>query len=107
MQAATTIMPVASGERIQTIDIIRGFALFGITIVNFTVDSHNIAPWEGWSGFSDQLAFWTIGFFMDNKFMSIYCFLFGLGFTIQMQRAKTRNTSFTFVYIRRMVILYL
>ena len=104
---ASTIGPVQAEERIKTIDIIRGFALFGITIINFTVDSNNIAPWEGWSGFSDQLAFWTIGVFMDNKFMSIYCFLFGLGFTLQMQRAKTRNTSFTFVYIRRMVILYL
>ena len=59
-----TLQPVALQERIQTIDIIRGFALFGILIINFTVDDSDIAPWEGWSGFADQLAFWVIGFFI-------------------------------------------
>jgi hypothetical protein len=102
-----TIWTVTPKERIQTIDIIRGFALFGILIINFTVDASNTAPWKGWSGFGDQVVFWTISFFMDDKFMSIYSFLFGLGFTLQMQRAKARNTSFAFVYLRRMIILYL
>ncbi len=99
--------PVTLDERIQTIDILRGFALFGILIINFTVDGYNTAPWDGWTDFADQFAFWTISFLMDDKFMSIYCFLFGLGFTLQMQRAKARNTSFAVVYLRRMIILYL
>ncbi|MEO7264131.1 MAG: DUF418 domain-containing protein [Ferruginibacter sp.] len=98
--------PVQPQERIQTIDIIRGFALFGILIINFTVDANNTAPWDGWTGFADQFFFWTISLFMDDKFMSIYCLLFGLGFTLQMQRAKAGNTSFAFVYLRRMIILY-
>ncbi|MEO6219065.1 MAG: hypothetical protein ABIO81_01460, partial [Ginsengibacter sp.] len=70
--AQSTIGPVQVQERIQTIDIIRGFALFGILIINFTVDASNTAPWNGWSGFGDQVVFWTISFFMDDKFMSIY-----------------------------------
>jgi len=101
------LAPVAPQERIQTIDIIRGFALFGILIINFTVDSPgNVAPWDGWIGFGDQVSYWFISFFMDDRFMAIYCFLFGLGFALQMQRAEARNSSFIIVYIRRLIVLY-
>lgn len=101
------LTPVAPQERIQTIDIIRGFALLGVLIVNFTVDDNNTSPQEGWTGFGDQLVYWTVTFFMDNKFQSIYCFLFGLGFTIQMQRASARKSLFGFAFLRRMIGLYL
>ena len=78
------LQPVAIQERIQTIDIIRGFALFGILIINFTVDAGKTEPWAGFTGFIDQLVYWPIAFFMNDKFVAIYCFLFGLGFSIQM-----------------------
>jgi uncharacterized membrane protein YeiB len=103
----TTLQPVALQERIQTIDIIRGIALFGILIINFTVDNRNVQPEEGWTGFADQLAYWPIRFFLDDKFMAIYCFLFGLGFSIQMLRAEASNSPFVFMYVRRLIVLYL
>ncbi len=104
---ATTLGPVTEQERIQTIDIIRGFALFGILIINFTVDAGLTEPWEGFPSIIDQLVYWPVAFFLDNKFVGIYCFLFGLGFSIQMLRAKERNSPFVFVYIRRLIVLYL
>jgi uncharacterized protein len=100
------LTPVAIQERIQAIDIIRGFALLGVVIVNFTVDDNNTSPQEGWTGVGDQLVYWAIAFFMDDKFQSIYCFLFGLGFTIQMQRASARKSFFGFAFVRRMIGLY-
>ena len=102
-----SLQPVALQERIQTIDIIRGFALFGVLVINFTVDNRNIEPEAGWTGIADQLTYWPIRFFMDDKFMATYCFLFGLGFSIQMLRAEARNSPFVFVYIRRFFALYL
>jgi uncharacterized membrane protein YeiB len=104
---ATALGPVSPQERIQKLDIIRGIALFGILVINFTIDHGPTEPWTGWTGFADQLAFWPIRFFMDDKFMAMYCFLFGLGFSIQMLRAKARNSSFVFVYMRRLFVLYL
>ena len=101
------LAPVSPQERIQTIDIIRGIALFGILIINFTVDNRNVQPEEGWTGLADQLAYWPIRFLLDDKFMAIYCFLFGLGFSIQMLRAEERNSPFVIVYIRRLIVLYL
>jgi uncharacterized protein len=101
---SSTIGPVTSQERIQTIDIIRGFALFGILIINFTVDSTDIKLKDG---FGDQFVYWSVRLFMDDRFQSIYCFLFGLGFALQMQRAASRNSFFGFAYLRRMIILFL
>ena len=105
--AQHTLQPVAIQERIQTIDIIRGFALLGILIVNLTVDNPGVSPMQGRTGLLDQLVYWPIDFFMNDKFMAIYCFLFGLGFAIQMLRAKERGSNFVFVYIRRLVVLFL
>jgi len=98
------LVPVAPQERIPTIDIIRGFALLGILIINFTVDSIDINLKDG---LADQLVYWTVRVFMDDRFQAIYCFLFGLGFALQMQRAVARNTFFGFAYLRRMIALYL
>jgi uncharacterized protein len=101
------LQPVAIQERIPTIDIIRGIALFGVIIITFTVDNGSNAPWQGWSGFGDQLLFWTLRFFIDDKFVNIYCILFGLGFAIQMQRAESSNLPFTLIFLRRLIALYL
>ena len=101
------LQPVAIQERIQTIDIIRGFALFGILTINFTVDHGKTEPWAGFTGFVDQLVYWPVAFFMDDKFLTIYAFLFGLGFSIQMLRAEERNSPFVLVYMRRLIVLYI
>jgi len=104
---STTITPVTINERIQTIDILRGIALLGILIINFTVDAAYGGPSEGWTGIADQTVYWSIRFLMDDRFQTIFCFLFGLGFAIQAQRAEERNVPFTFIFLRRMLGLFL
>jgi uncharacterized protein len=101
-----TFQPVTLQERILTIDIIRGFALLGIIIVNFTVDNAALQPWAGWTGIADQFAYWNISFFLNDKFQTIYCFLFGLGFSLQILRAESRNSPFILLYLRRLAVLF-
>ena len=101
------LQPVAIQERIQTIDIIRGIALLGILIINFTVDDGEVSPSEGWKSIGNQIIWWSVRLFMDDRFQTIFCFLFGLGFAIQMQRAADRNAPFAFLFLRRMIALYL
>jgi uncharacterized protein len=103
----TSLQPVHSSERIQTIDIIRGIALFGILVINFTVDDGEVSPQEGWKSFGNQFIWWSVRLFMDDRFQTIYCLLFGLGFAIQLQRAAERNASFAFLFLRRMIALFL
>ena len=103
----STIGLVALQERIQTIDVIRGLAVFGILVVNLTVDNSGISPMEGRNGIADQFAYWPIKFFMDDKFMAIYSFLFGLTFTFIMFGAESRASSFVLIFIRRLLALAL
>ncbi len=103
----SAIGPVTPQERIQTIDILRALALLGVVIANFTVDNGDVTPEEGRTWFFDQLAYWPIRFFIDDKAMATYCFLFGLGFSIQMLRAEARKAPFVFLHIRRVIALFI
>jgi uncharacterized protein len=102
-----TLQPVGIQERIQSVDIIRGFAFFGVLVVNFTIDNFNVTPAEGYSGIGDQIIYWPIRFLLDDKFLAIYSFLFGLGFSIQLMRAETKKGNFVLFYFRRLFVLYL
>ena len=110
-QASAATGPTQINERIQTVDIVRGFALLGIGMVNLAnfgsaiflvaVDSHApLAP-------IDQLASWLITFFAEGKFYPLFSFLFGLGLAIQMERAAARGTPFVPIYARRLLVLLL
>lgn len=103
--------PVALSDRIQTIDILRGFALFGILLVNMHLFSHPVQ--ELLIGYDDagplleRAAALGIQVFAESKFYPIFSFLFGLGFALQFQRAEDRGTPFLPLYLRRLFILLL
>ncbi len=100
--------PMAQPERIETLDILRGFALLCILIVNWVMNTlWNVGYWNGFMGTADIIADHTVTFFLDEKSWPMFAFLFGLGFSIQMQRAESRGSRFITVYSRRLVILFL
>ncbi|MDM5187878.1 DUF418 domain-containing protein [Bacillus sp. DX4.1] len=99
---------ISQGERIHSIDIIRGIAIFGIFLVNWPIiagiDSRDITgSYEGVDSyirlFYDML--------IQTKFYTIFSFLFGLGFYIFMQRAEMKTNRPTTLFIRRLLILFL
>ncbi|MBN2388694.1 MAG: DUF418 domain-containing protein [Anaerolineales bacterium] len=104
-----TAGPVHPGERIQTIDMLRGFALLGILLVNMTVFNNTIytaiLTEMEFSNLADRLAFGLIAFFAEGKFYSLFAFLFGLGFAIIYQRIEKRGLKFGPIYLRRMLTL--
>ena len=100
--------PTAARERIVLLDVLRGFAVFGMFTVNMTAD----LPWG--SAFREQpldIADGTVMFFVDlltnGKFITIFSFLFGVGFFLQLERARGRGVPFLAVYLRRLVALFL
>ena len=105
------VEPVALSERIQTIDILRGCALFGILLVNMHLFSHPVQELligYGEAGpLLDRVAALGIQVFAESKFYPIFSFLFGLGFALQLQRAEARGTPFLPLYARRLSILLL
>src|SRR5688572_13296978 len=82
----TGIGPVEARERVEIIDILRGFALFGILLVNMAFFTQPFYVWMTRDKlFTDDLARWVewgIMFFAQGKFITLFSFLFGLGFSI-------------------------
>ncbi len=95
------IGPVRSQERIEILDILRGWAIFGMLLVNMSE-----LPGK-WPGTADRVTFYLIEVFATSKFYTLFSFLFGLGLFLQMTRAEARGVHFAPVYIRRLLILLL
>jgi uncharacterized protein len=101
--------PVSNGERIDVIDIIRGIALFGILAANMRAFGAPAAiygePWKLWPALPDRIAQACVDTFVQGKFITIFAFLFGAGFAIQLDRAEARGARFVRFYARRLAVL--
>lgn len=89
--------PVTPEDRVQVIDIIRGFALFGVIVVNFGISVSNPS-----FNIVNQSVSWFVSFFMSHKFISMFSFLFGLGFALQFLKTRDNNITFIPLYFRRL-----
>jgi uncharacterized protein len=105
------LAPVAPGERIAELDILRGLALLGICIINIP---GFYAPYHLWAAGEelyparvDRVAEWLVEFLGSGKFNSMFSFLFGVGFAIQMGRAASTGAAFVPLYLRRLLVLFL
>jgi uncharacterized protein len=103
--------PVNLSERILFIDILRGMALFGILAANMRAF---FAPLDAYGTIgvlfhsrADILAQAFVDTFIQGKFISIFSFLFGMGFAIQLSRAEARGVRFLGFYPRRLLALAL
>jgi uncharacterized protein len=103
------LTPILLGERIITLDVVRGIALLGILISNmvFFSQPYGINGFRNdlWMSSADRIADWISMIFIEGKFYPIFSMLFGMGFALQMQRAASRGPELTEVYLRRLYIL--
>jgi uncharacterized protein len=110
---ASPLTPVAEGERIDVLDVLRGFALFGVLWSNLTwyfSGYGHLQPDEVMrlpTAALDPMVLELESFLVVNKFISIFSFLFGVGFALQMRRASERGTGVRRFYVRRMLWLFL
>lgn len=74
---------ITQKERIISLDIIRGFALFGILLMNVAVFQTLTVDIQipTYSGLNETITK-LIDIFVEKKFFSIFSFLFGAGFFI-------------------------
>ena len=111
MQSELTTEPIQRTDRLLHLDVLRGFALFGILLVNFewftrstqTMLLGSATEVEGLGGLSS----WLIEWLAESKFFPLFSMLFGMGFAIMMRRAQTKGRPFVRVYLRRLIALAL
>jgi uncharacterized protein len=103
--------PVALDERVQIMDVLRGVALFGVFLMN-------MAPFAGAPIMATEqqllslptaavdfalLDVWR--WLVMDKANTVFAFLFGLGFYLQMKRLEARGADFERLYRRRLTAL--
>jgi uncharacterized protein len=103
-------VPATSAERVQVLDALRGFALFGILLAN-------ILAWSGWAMGTDaqrldwagaDAVAWQYRFhhlLVDGKFYTVFSLLFGVGFALQLERLARRGHDGLRIYRRRVLVL--
>ena len=86
--------PVSGNERLEIVDILRGLAVCGILVGNVQwFSGYGMVPpslTEGQSTLNHVVHF-LVHFFVEGKFYSIFSFLFGFGFAMQIARAEERG----------------
>ncbi|WNB91348.1 DUF418 domain-containing protein [Bacillus sp. NEB1478] len=102
--------PIGEKQRIESLDILRGIAIFGILLVNMKSFSGPDDPVRSLSyEFFDQpYHIWTnilLDFFVQGNFITMFSFLFGFGMILMAERAAENDKGFVTVWIRRQFVL--
>ena len=103
--ASPSLQPVASGQRIAVLDVLRGAALLGILLMNIEAFSGPLdlaftgidVHWRGIDYWADAFVY----VFVQGKFFTLFSLLFGAGFAVMAQRAEVAGRDFTPFYLRR------
>lgn len=110
-ERAAGLTPTGSAERFEILDVVRGFALLGVVVVNW----YYAGVWDLLT-VGQRQALWTAQFdrivqilcilLFEDKFYTLFSMLFGLGFALQFERATRRGQNLIPTYARRLTILF-
>jgi len=96
-------------DRLDALDVLRGFALIGICIAN--VEFFNRPVVESGQGIPaglhglDWLVAFLVAYLVSGKFWTIFSLLFGMGFALMLERASVTGRQFAPIYGRRVGVL--
>ena len=99
--------PVSQTDRIVSIDLLRGFAVLGILVMNIQHFSMPTAAYINPNAYGDLTGLnkwvWIISHMLaSGKFMSIFSMLFGAGILLFTQRAELKGLNSAVLHYRRM-----
>ena len=102
----TGISPVQASDRIESLDVLRGFAILGILIMNIQSFSMIGAAYINPAAYGDLTGVnkwvWIIGQVVANaKFMSIFSALFGAGILLFWEKARSSGKKAGSLHYRR------
>lgn len=103
-------LPNKMPERIEVIDLLRGFALAGILFAHmiFWYTGAALPPevYFKFSSLADNVSMAIFGAFVFGKFFSVFSFLFGLSFYLHFQK-KQSGPGFIPIYLWRLFLLFI
>lgn len=102
------IKPTGVNERIISIDVMRGFALLGIFVVNmlfFHSPYIYINPYTWFQNPSDFETFKMIDIFVQGSVYPLFSMLFGYGLAMQFLKSTANGGPFAKFAVRRLTVL--
>ncbi|WP_203245987.1 DUF418 domain-containing protein [Sporosarcina beigongshangi] len=102
------ITPTTLTNRIEVLDLLRGFALLGIFIANmihFQSPYLYVDPYTWFSSPSDAATFKVIDIFVEGSFYPIFAMLFGYGLNMQYEKTLANRSAFAPMMARRLAVL--
>lgn len=106
----TSTFPIEQNERAVIVDVIRGFALTGVLIANFTAYVDQQTPEPILNSISSALDIALMHFntvFLEWKFMTLFSILFGYGFGLILESLARKNINPYAFFLRRMFWLFI
>ncbi|MEW9109140.1 MAG: DUF418 domain-containing protein [Cytobacillus gottheilii] len=101
---------VTEKERIISLDIMRGFAILGIFLVNM-LSFHSpflyIDPLSWWTDSSDQTVYGVIDVLVQASFYPLFALLFGYSVIMLRERVLKKELNFNVIAVRRFSFLLL
>jgi uncharacterized protein len=98
--------PVGQTERYRHLDVLRGFAFFGVLLVNLltlfrvSLFQHILEP-HTHAGWANHVVDVAVAAFVEFKAFTLFAFLFGVGIAIQAER----RVDATWFLVRRFLVL--
>lgn len=100
--------PLSEKNRTISIDVLRGFALLGILLVNmptFHSPFLYLDSFTYWPSEMDQFFYGLVDLFAQSNFYPLFAFLFGYGAMIIAERSQMKGIYFPTFFARRLTIL--
>ena len=103
----TPSSPIDPGRRAPIIDVLRGWALLGVALVNFSIFFSYGVPWPGIHDLRSTILQSIVQLVFLTKAWTMLSFLFGYGFSVLMQKAKATQKHPYVFFSWRMALLLL
>ncbi|MBA2874858.1 uncharacterized protein HNR31_001629 [Anoxybacillus caldiproteolyticus] len=99
-----------SNSRLTVIDVMRGFAIFGILVVNmpnFHSPAMYIETEQWWPHAIDRWTETVVDLIAQASFYPLFAFLFGFSMILFRERMSEKGVSFPRIFSRRLLALFM
>ena len=97
----TALQPLSQSSRDISLDILRGFALAGVLLTFCAGDIGSSSNHT--NTFLDEAVKWTKYILIENRMYTMLIIIFGIGFHVQMEKAKQNGVSIVPIFTRRLI----
>ncbi len=102
---SSLLQPLAAPNRDRSLDILRGFALAGVLFIFCVSDN---GPTDNYTNsLLDDIIAWPKWLFIESRMYTMLILIFGIGFQVQLEKAKQKNQSLVPVFTRRLIGLFI